>query len=40
MNRVEIAFLLWDVPIWIINEIRYSIYNRYKKLAVKLGIES
>lgn len=39
MNRTELAFLLWDVPIWVLNEIKYSIYNRVMSIAVKIGID-
>ena len=34
----DIIMLVWDLPMWLFDEFRYSLYNLYRKQAAKIGI--
>jgi hypothetical protein len=39
MNKSELIFLVWDVPVWILNEIKYWLQDCFKAVARKIGLD-
>lgn len=39
ITKDEIVMLVWDLPMWVIDEIKWGIYNRCRALAIKLGFD-
>lgn len=40
LTKEEIIIFVWDVPLWILDEIKWSIYNRCKAIMIRMGFDA